>query len=101
VNKENVPLQDRLDMTTQRPTKTNKVIDINPRGMWSNESLEIAMNVVEPDITSLLGPNKFWGRFVTSLSDHLNGKSISRKIGPSGVLTEEEDEVVIAWVVSM
>jgi hypothetical protein len=40
-------------MTTQRPTITNKVLAINPRGKWSNESLETAMDVVECGITSL------------------------------------------------
>ncbi len=45
------------------------------------------MDVVECGITSLLGANKFWGIRVTSLFDHLNGKTRSRKIRPWGVLT--------------
>jgi hypothetical protein len=80
VNKENVPPQVRLNMTTQRPTRTNRLPAINPKGKWSNESLEIAMDAAEHDITSLWGPNKFWGILVTSLSNHLNGKTRSRKI---------------------
>jgi hypothetical protein len=84
-------------MTTQRPTRTNRVPTINPRGKWSNESLEIAMDAIECGITSFLGANKFWGILVTSFSDHLNGKTRSRKIEPLGVLTKEENEVV-AWV---
>jgi len=59
------------------------------------------MDVVEYGITSLMGANKFWGIPVTSFSDHLNGNIRSRKIGPPGVLTEEEDEVVVAWVLNM
>jgi hypothetical protein len=39
VNKENVPPQVRSNMTTQRPTRTNRVFATNPRGKWSNESL--------------------------------------------------------------
>jgi hypothetical protein len=74
-------------MTTQRPTRTNRVPTINPRNKWSNESLEIAMDAIEHGITSLLGANKFWGIPITSFSDHLHGKTISRKIGPLGVLT--------------
>jgi hypothetical protein len=62
-------------MTTQRPTRTNRVPAINPRGKWSNESLEIAMDAIERGITSFMGANKFWGIFVTSFSDHLNGKT--------------------------
>jgi hypothetical protein len=84
-------------MTTQRPTKTNRVHAINPIGKWSNESLEIAMDAIECGITYFLGANKFWGILVTSFSDHLNGKTRSRKIEPLGVLTKEENKVV-AWV---
>jgi hypothetical protein len=40
-------------MTTQRPTRTNRVLAINPRSKWSNESLKIAMDVIECAITSL------------------------------------------------
>jgi len=48
-----------------------------------------------------MGTSKFWGILVTSFFDHLNGKTISRIIGPSSVLTKEEDEVVVAQVLSM
>jgi predicted GH43/DUF377 family glycosyl hydrolase len=88
-------------MTTQRPTRTNRVLAINPISKWSNESLKIAMDVIERAIISLQGANKFWGIHVTSLSNHLNGKIGSRKIGPLGVLIEEEDEIVVTWVLSM
>jgi len=89
-------------MTTQRrTTRTTRVPTINPRGTWSKESLETTMDVVERGITSLWGANKFWGILVTSLFDHLNGKTKSRKIGPPNVLNEEDDEVVVAWVLNM
>ncbi len=58
MNKENAPLQARSNMTTQRPTRINRLPPINPRGKWSNESLEIAMDAIERGITSLLGANK-------------------------------------------
>jgi len=101
MDKDNVPPQTRSKMTTQRPTRTNKVLIINPRSEWSNESLETTMDVVERGITSLRGANKFWGIPITSLSNHLNGKSKSKQIGPLGVLRKEEDDVVITCVLSM
>jgi hypothetical protein len=73
----------------------------NPRGKWSNELLEATMDVVENKITSLWGANKFWGILVISLFNHLYGKTKSRKIGPLGVLTQEKDEIIVAWVLSM
>jgi hypothetical protein len=47
------------------------------------------------------GANKFWGKLVISFFDHLNGKTRSKKIGPPNVLTDEEDETIVAWVLSM
>jgi hypothetical protein len=55
----------------QRLTRTNRVLATNPRGKWSSESLEAAMDVVEKGITSLRRGSKFWGIPITSLFDHL------------------------------
>jgi hypothetical protein len=46
-------------MTTQRPSITNKVLVINPRGKWSNESLETTMDEIEHDIVSVGGATSF------------------------------------------
>jgi hypothetical protein len=73
----------------------------NPRGKWLSELLEATMDVVESNIISLCGANKFWGILVVSLFNHLYGKTKSRKIGPLGVLTQEKDEIIVAWVLSM
>jgi hypothetical protein len=59
------------------------------------------MDTTEHDIVFLRGANKFWGIPIISLSEHLNGNTRSRKIGPSNVLIEEEDEAIVAWVLSM
>jgi len=37
----------------QRLTRTNRVFVKNPKGKWSNESLEVAMDAIEKNITSL------------------------------------------------
>ncbi len=73
----------------------------NPRSKWSNESLEAIMDAIEIGITSLHGPNKFYGKLVTSFSNYLYGKTRSRKIGPPCVLTKEQDGIIIVWVLSM
>jgi hypothetical protein len=57
------------------------VLTTNPKGKWSSESLEVAMDVIERGIISLWEANKFWGILITSLSDLLYGKTRSRKIG--------------------
>jgi len=58
------------------------------------------MDVVERNIISLWGPNKFWGILIISLFDHLYGKTKNRKIGPPSVLTEKE-KVIVTWVLNM
>ncbi len=59
------------------------------------------MDVIECGITSIKGAIKFWGIFVISFFDHLNGKTRSRKIGPLGVLAKEEGQANVAWVLNM
>jgi hypothetical protein len=56
--------------------------------------LEAAMDIMERGQLSLKKVNKFWHILVTSLLDHLNGKTKSRKQGPQGVLTNQEDEAL-------
>jgi hypothetical protein len=43
------------------------------------------------------GGNKIMVYILTNLSNHLNGKIRSKKVGTQGVLTEEKDAIVIAW----
>jgi len=52
VNKENV-LPQIMSNIIQRLVKTNRVLAKNPKGKWSNESLEVAMDAIERSITSL------------------------------------------------
>jgi len=61
--------------------------------------LEEAMD--ENVTTSLRKASRHWNIPHTSLSYHLYGKIRFRKLGPRGVLIVEEDQVVIAWVLSM
>jgi hypothetical protein len=71
------------------------------RGMWINEMLEIAMDVVERWAHSLRRANKSWNIPMSSIVDHLNGKTISEKMGLGGVFIEKEDVVVIKWTLNM
>ncbi len=64
MDKENVPPQAKSNMTTQRPTRTNRVFAINPRGKWSNESLKIAMDIVERGIIYLRGGPTSFGAYM-------------------------------------
>jgi hypothetical protein len=57
-DKENVPPQ-IISNTMQRLAKTNRVLATNPRGKWSNESLEATMDVVEKGIIFYEGPTSF------------------------------------------
>jgi hypothetical protein len=63
--------------------------------------LEEARDAIENGTTSLRKVSRHWNIPLTSLFDHLYGKTNSRKHGPVGVLIVEEDQVVVAWVFSM
>jgi hypothetical protein len=43
----------------------------------------------------------YWNIFLTSLLNHLTGKTISRKCGPPGVLLADEDATIIEWIFGM
>ncbi len=59
------------------------------------------MDEIENGTTSLRKASRHWNILLTSLSYHLYRKTRSRKLGLRGVLIVEENQVVIAWVLSM
>jgi hypothetical protein len=66
------------------------------RGMWTNEALDLTMDVVENGTYSLWRANRAWNIPMSSIYDHLNGNTRSKKMRPGGVLIEEEDVAMIA-----
>jgi len=61
------------------------------RSIWTDETLKATMEVIERGTYSLRRPSKSWNIPMNSLANHLNGKTKSRKMGPRGVLTKEEE----------
>jgi hypothetical protein len=59
------------------------------------------MDVMEIRHTSLRKATKYWNVPLTSLSNHLNGKTKSKKVGSQGVLTKHEDAIIVTWVLNM
>jgi hypothetical protein len=51
------------------------------RGMWMDETLKIAMDVVERGTHFLKRASRSWNIPMNSLSDHPSGKTRSRKMG--------------------
>jgi len=51
--------------------------------------------VVERGVTSLKKANQFLNTPLTSLLDHLNNKTKSKKQGPPNVLIDENEVVII------
>jgi len=58
------------------------------RGMWTNETLELVMDVVENGTYSLWRAKRAWNIPMSSISYHLNGKTRSKKMGPRGVMSQ-------------
>jgi len=66
--------------------------------MWTHEALKATMDVVERGTCSLKRVIKSWNIPLNSFFDHMNGKTRFRKMGLRGVLTnEEEDVIMIKW----
>jgi hypothetical protein len=75
----------------QKQLKVNKCITIIRRGKWIDEALlKKAMDAIESGKTSLRQTSRHWNKHCTFLSNHLNGKTKSKKGGLAHVLIEEK-----------
>jgi len=63
--------------------------------------LEATMDVVERRTCYLKRANRPWNILLNSLSNHLNGKTRFKKMGPRGVLIEKKDVTVIKWTLNI
>jgi len=63
--------------------------------------LEEALDVIKNETTSLRKTSRHWNIHLTSLSNHLYGKTRFRKPKPASVLIVEEDQAMVVWVFSM
>jgi hypothetical protein len=63
--------------------------------MWTYDALGTKMDVVEKWIHSLRKANITWNIPLNLVSNHLNGKTKSRKMRPRGVLIAKEGVEVI------
>jgi hypothetical protein len=59
------------------------------KGMWTNEALKATMDVVERGTHSIRRVSRLWNIPMSSLIDHLNGKTKFKKMGLGGVLTKK------------
>jgi hypothetical protein len=103
----NLPMQDKKNVPplelepTKKQSNINIFTPISTRGKWTNQALEEAMDVVESRTSSLRKANRHWNISFTFLFDHLGGKTTNKKPRPVGVLTKEENKVVITWILAM
>jgi hypothetical protein len=97
-NKENAP-----PSFAQKVTRKQKRLNIyniinKTKGKSTSEALEEAMDVVEGGIISLRKASRHWNIPLTSLSNHVYGKTTFRKLGLVGVLTKEKNQVMVVWL---
>jgi hypothetical protein len=67
----------------------------------TDQALEDAIEVVESRTSSLKGATRSWYISLTNFSNQLNKKTRSRKVGPHGVLMEDENVAIVAWTLTM
>ncbi len=80
---------------------SNKAPATSEKGKWTDQALEDAMEVVESRTSSLKGATRPWYISVTNFSNQLNKKTRSRKVGPHGMLMEDENVAFVAWTLTM
>jgi len=66
-----------------------------------HQALKEAMDAVEKRTISLRKTSKHWNIPLTSLFDHLYGKTRSRKVRSTSVLTTKEDQAMVSWILAM
>jgi hypothetical protein len=59
------------------------------------KNMRRAMDVVECGNKTLRQASRLWNIPLSSLSNHLNGKTRTKKIGVGGILIVKEDVVVV------
>lgn len=100
MNKENIPLP-LAPLTRQKSWRAQWEPYMPYSHLWTNEALKVTMDVVERGVISMRKTNKHWDIPLSSLSNHLNGKTKCRKVGLLGVPTKENDVIVVAWIANM
>jgi hypothetical protein len=86
---------------TRKQKKINRCNPLITKGKWTNEALEEAMDAIENGTISLRKASRHWNVPLTSLFEHLYGKTKSKKPRLVGMLIIEENQVVVAWVLLM
>ncbi len=81
MNKENLPPSHELE-TRRKPSQLNRINIASKKRMWIDETLETTMDVIERERCYLRKAIKSWNIPLSSLFDHLNGKTRFRKMGP-------------------
>jgi hypothetical protein len=95
-NKKNMPPKPK----SQPQHKSARVIRqlTTLRSSWRTKYLGEAMDAIERGFTSLRKASWYWNIPLTSLLNPLIDKTMSRKRGPLGVLSTDEEVAIIEWV---
>jgi len=99
--KYNTPLYPFMYAPTTHTHLINRSTPILVHSKWTNQQLEDAMDIMERGQTSLRKANRLWNIPLTSLSNHLNGKTTTQKMGPACVLIIAKDQIITKWVLAM
>jgi hypothetical protein len=69
-------------------------------GQWTSDSLAKAITAVKRGNMGLRQAARAYNIPPSSLYDHLTGKIKKRKRGPQGVLSQEEEALVVEWILN-
>jgi hypothetical protein len=101
-----VPKQSTTNKENIQPTVTNtrettRAKRVFVKGKWTNQALKERMEEVERGTSMMKKASRNWGIPLSSLTDHLKGRTKSERIVFGGVLIDEENVAIVRWVFPM
>ena len=90
------PPLESIEEPSKSSRKNATIVRKDKRGLWTNEALNKAMEAIDNGYTYNEVCSQY-GNPRSSLRDHVNGKTRSRKMGPKGILIADEEIALCAY----
>ena len=95
-----IPLLSRPPSPPQRTQRPQNLRGKSTRAKWSDEDLRLAIGALDSGY-SMREICEAFSIPRISLRDHYNGRVTSRKMGPPSILTKEEEDKLVFYIVEM
>jgi hypothetical protein len=74
---------------------------VSERGKWIDETLKKTMDAIGNDNITLRKVSRLWSIPLSSLSNHLNDRTRTKKVRIEKVLITKEDAKIVTWILTI